>query len=306
MESTLLPRDCIDQRQERTASSVLYSIQESYPLHYQHLWDSSFLCSTVSLILFIASKYLYTDGKFSEGGSLDLAPQPNTECASSGLNEWMNMSVTQLFIFFRVALTFSYVTVLYKSSLSKNEQVSMFQFSRSVVSDSATQWTVALQVSLSISNQSLLTLMSIKSVMPSNHLILCRPLLLPSSIFTSIKVFSSESVLCIKWPKYWSVSMSPSNEYLGMISLRIDWFDLLAVQGTLKSLPQNYSSKASILQCSAFFMVQLSHPHVTTGKTIALTRGTFVGKVLSLLFNTLCWFVIAFLPRSKCLLISWL
>ena len=117
----------------------------------------------------------------------------------------------------------------------------MFQFSRSVVSDSATQWTVALQVSLSISNQSLLTLMSIKSVMPSNHLILCRPLLLPSSIFTSIKVFSSESVLCIKWPKYWSVSMSPSNEYLGMISLRIDWFDLLAVHGIL----QHHSLKAS-------------------------------------------------------------
>ena len=159
------------------------------------------------------------------------------------------MSVTQLFIFFRVALTFSYVTVLYKSSLSKNEQVSMFQFSRSVVSDSATQWTVALQVSLSISNQSLLTLMSIKSVMPSNHLILCRPLLLPSSIFTSIKVFSSDLALCIRWPKYWSFSfsISPFNEYSGSISFRIEGMDLYAFQGTLQSLLQHHSSKASLL-----------------------------------------------------------
>ena len=148
--------------------------------------------------------------------------------------------------------------------------------------------------------------MSIELVMQSTHLILCLPLLIPPSIFPSIRVFSNESVLCIRWPKYWSFSMSPSNEYSGLISLRIDWFDLLAVQGTLKSLPQNHSSKASILQHSAFFMVQLSHPHMITGKTIALTRGTFVGKLLSLLFNTLCWFVIAFLPRSKHLLISWL
>ena len=148
--------------------------------------------------------------------------------------------------------------------------------------------------------------MSIESVMPSNHLILCRPLLL-SSIFPSIRVFSNESVL-IRWPKYWSFSfsISPPNEYSGLISFRIDWFDLLVVQGTLKSLHQHHSSKASILQCSAFFIVQLSHPYMTTGKTIALTRWTFVGKVMSLLFNMPSRLVIAFLPRSKHLLISWL
>ena len=147
--------------------------------------------------------------------------------------------------------------------------------------------------------------MSIESVMPSNHLILCHPLLLPS-IFPSIRVFTKESVLCIRWPKYWSFSfsISPSNEYSGLIAFRIDWFDLLAVQGTLKSLLQRHSSKASILQCSAFFIVQLSHPFMTTGKTIALTRRTFVGKVMSLLFNMLSRLVIAFLPRSKHLLIS--
>ena len=148
----------------------------------------------------------------------------------------------------------------------------------------------ACQASLSIINsQSLLKLMSIESVMSSNHLILCRPLLLPPSMFPSIRVFASESVLSIRWTKYWSFifSISPSNEYLGLISFRIDWFDLLAVQGTLKSLLQHHSSKASILRCSAFFMVQLSHPCMTTGKTIALTRWTFVGKVMSLLFNML-------------------
>ena len=131
--------------------------------------------------------------------------------------------------------------------------------------------------------------MSIESVMPSNHLILCCPLLLTPSIFSSIRVFSNESVLCIRWPNYWSVSfnISPSNEHSGLISFRMDWLDLLAVQGTLKSLLQHHSSKASILWCSAFFSVQLSHPHMTTGKTIALTRWTFVGKVMSLLFNML-------------------
>ena len=131
--------------------------------------------------------------------------------------------------------------------------------------------------------------MSIESVMPSNHLILCYPLLLLPSIFPSISVFSSESALCIRWPKYWSFrfSISPSNEHPGLISFRMDWLDLLAVQGTLKSLIQHHSSKASILQCSAFFIVQLSHPYMTTGKTIALTRRTFVGKVMSLLFNML-------------------
>ena len=144
--------------------------------------------------------------------------------------------------------------------------------------------------------------------MPSNHLILCCPLLLPPSIFPSIRVFSNESVLHIRWPKYWSFSFSinPSNEYSGLISFRMDWLDLLSVQGTLQSLLQHHSSKASILRCSAFFIVQLSHPYMTTGKTIALTRWTFVGKVMYLLFNILSGLVITFLPRSKRLLISWL
>ena len=157
----------------------------------------------------------------------------------------------------------------------------------------ATAWTAAPQAFLSITNsQSLLKLMSIKSVMLSNHLIL----------------WSNESVLCITWPKYWSFSfsISPSNEYSGLISLRMDWLDLLAVQGTFKILLQHHSSKASILQCSAFFIVQHSHPYMTTGKTIALTRWIFVNKVMSLLFNTLSRLVITFLPRSKRLLISWL
>ena len=144
--------------------------------------------------------------------------------------------------------------------------------------------------------------------MPSNHLILCSPLLLLPSNFPSIRVFSNESVLCIIWPKYWSFrfNISPSNEYSGVISFRIDWLDLPAVQGTLKSLLQHHSSKASILWHSAFFTVQLSHPYMTTGKTIALTRRTFVGQVMSLLFNMLSRLVITFLPRSKRLLISWL
>ena len=141
--------------------------------------------------------------------------------------------------------------------------------------------------------------------MPSNHLILCRPLLLPS-IFPSIRIFSNESVLRIRWPKYRSFSISPSNEYSGFISFSMDWLDLFAVQGTLKSLLQHHSSEASILQHSAFVMVQLSHPYMTTGKTIALTRQTFAGKVISLLLNMLFRLVIAFLPRSKHLLISWL
>ena len=172
----------------------------------------------------------------------------------------------------------------------------------------ATPWTAARQASPSITNSwSLLKLISIELVMPSNHLILCRPLLLPS-IFPSIKVFSNKSALCIRWPKYWSFSfnISPSNEYRGLISFRVDWLDLLGVQGTLKSLLQHHSSKASILQCSAFFIGQLSHPYMTTGKTIALTRRTFVGKVMSLLFNMLLRLIITFLPRSKRLLISWL
>ena len=144
--------------------------------------------------------------------------------------------------------------------------------------------------------------MSIESVMPSNHLILCRPLL-PPSIFPRIRVFSNELALRIRWPKYWSFSFSinPSNEYSGLISFRMDWLDLLAVQGTLKSLLQHHSSKASILQHSAFFIVKLSHPYMTTGKTIDLTRRTFVSKVMSLLFNMLSRLVITFLPRSKCI-----
>ena len=171
----------------------------------------------------------------------------------------------------------------------------------------ATPWTAAHQASLFTTNsRSLLKLMSIKSVMPSNHLILCHPLLLPS-VFPSIRVFSNESTLHMRWPKYWrfSFSVSPSNEYSGVISFSMDWLDLLAVQGTLKSLLQHHSSKASILRHSAFFTVWLSHPYVTTGKTIALTRRNFVGKVMSLLLNMLSRLVITFLPRSKRLLISW-
>ena len=151
-------------------------------------------------------------------------------------------------------------------------------------------------------------LMSIKSVIPSNYLILCYPLLLLPSVFPSIRVFSNESTLHMRWPKYrsFSLSIDPSNEHPGQISFRMDWLDLLAVQGTLKSLLQHHSSKASILQCTAFFIAQLLHPYMTTGKTIALTRQTFVGKVMSLLFNMLSRLVITFLPRSKHLLISWL
>ena len=164
-----------------------------------------------------------------------------------------------------------------------------------------TWWTAACQASLSITNsQNLLKLMSTELVMPSNHffLILCHLLLLLPSIFHSIRVFSNESVLCIRWPKYWSFSISPYNEYSRLISFRIGWFDLLAVQGTLKSFLQHHSSKASVLWHSAFFMVQLSHPPLTTGKTIALTRRTIVSKVMSLL-NMLLRLLIAFLPRSK-------
>ena len=172
-----------------------------------------------------------------------------------------------------------------------------------------TPWTTACQASLSITNsRSLPKLMSTELVMPSNHLILCRPLLLLSPIPPSIRVFSNESALHMRWPKYWSFSfsISASNEHPGLISFRMDLLDLLAVQGTLKSLLQHDSSKASVLQRSAFFMVQLSHPYMTTGTAKALTRRTFVGKVLSLLFNTLSRLVITFLPRSKRLLISWL
>ena len=174
-----------------------------------------------------------------------------------------------------------------------------------------TPWTAAQQASLSITNSwSLLKLMSTESVMPSNHLILCHPLLLLPSIFPSIRerFFSNESVLHIRWPKYWSFnfSISPSNEYSGLISFRIDWLDLLTLQGALKSLLQHHSAKASVLQFSAFFMVQLSRPYMTTRKTIALTRQPLLAKSCLCFFNMLSRLIIAFLPRSKSLLISWL
>ena len=173
----------------------------------------------------------------------------------------------------------------------------------------ATPWIEARQASLSITNfQSLLKLMPIETVMPSSHLILCHPLLLLPPIPPGIRVFSNESTLCMRWPKYWSfsLSISPSNEHPGLISFRMHWLDLLAVQGTLNSLLQHHSLEASIFWSSAFFTVQLSHPYMTTGKTIALTRRTFVGKIMSLLLNMLSRLVITFFPRSKCLLISWL
>ena len=200
--------------------------------------------------------------------------------------------------------------IMYTSLISL--LVSPYQFSSvqllSHVQLFVTPWTAAHQASLSMVNSwNLLKLMSIELLKTSNHLILCCPLLLLPSIFPSTRVFSSESVLPIRWPKYWSFSfsISPSNEYSGLISFRMDWSDLLAVQGTLKSLLQHHSSKASILQCSAFFTVLFSHPYMTTGKTIALTRRTFVDKVMYLLFNMLSTVVKAFRPRSKRLLISW-
>ena len=184
---------------------------------------------------------------------------------------------------------------------------SSVQFSHSVVSESLQPhgWQHT-RPPCSTDSRSLLKLMSIKLVMPSNHLILSRPLLLLSSIIPSIRVFSNESALCIRWPKYWSFSfsISPSNEYSGLISFRMHWLDLLVVQGTLKTLLQHHSSKVSILQPSAFFIVQLSYPYVTTGKTIALTRRIFVDKVMSLFLNMLSMLVITVLPRSKCLLIT--
>ena len=189
--------------------------------------------------------------------------------------------------------------------------ISLVQFS-SVTQSCPTLWTpwiAARQDSLFITNvQSSLKLTSIKSVMPSSYLILCRSLFLLPPIPPSIRVFSNESTLHMKWPKYWSFSLRiiPSKEHPGVISFTMDWLDLLAVQGTLKSLLQHHSSKVSILQCSAFFTVQLSHPYMTTGKTIPLTRQTFVGKAMSLLLNMLSRLVITFLPRSKCLWISWL
>ena len=210
-----------------------------------------------------------------------------------------------------------YVNFILNTTLAASRQVLVHVFlllftsvqSLSHVRLFATPWIAARQASLSITNsRSSLKLMSIKSVMPSSHLILCHPLLLLPSIFPSIRVFSNELALRIRWPKYWSFSFSiiPSNKYSGLVSFRMDWFSFLAVQGTLKSLLQYHGSKASIIWCSAFFMVQLSHLCMTTGKIIDLPRWIFVGKVMSLLFNMLSGFVVAFLPRSKCLLISWL
>ena len=189
------------------------------------------------------------------------------------------------------------IKIIFISSVQSLSRVRLF----------AIPWTAVRQASLSITNsRSLLKLMSIELVMPSNRLILCPPLLLSPSILPSIRVFSNESTLRIRWPKYWSFSFSigPSNEHSGLISFRMDWLDLLAVQGTLKNLLQHHSSKASIYQRSAFFIVQLSQPYMTTGKTIALTRRTFVGKVMSLLFNMLSRLIITFLPRSNRLFIS--
>ena len=199
------------------------------------------------------------------------------------------------------------LSVLHSTVSSKIVIISVQSLSR--VWLFVTPWTAARRASLSITNcWSPPKPMSIESVMPSNHLILCCPLLLLPSICPSIRVFSNESTLLIRWPKYWSLSfnISPSNEHPGLISFRMDWLDLLAIQGTLKSLLQHHSTKESILRCSAFFIAQLSHPYMTTGKTIALTRWTFVGKVMSLLYNMLSRLVITFLLRSKRLLISWL
>ena len=223
------------------------------------------------------------------------------------LAQCTHLAVTQALLPRTVHLRAYHLTTMSFSCLLSLHQISSVQL-LSCIQLLVTPWTAAHQASLSITNsQSLLKLMSIKSVMPSNHLNLSCPLLLPPSIIPSIRVFSSESVLRIRWPKYWSFSfsISPSNEYSGLTSFRISWLDLLAVQGTLKSLIHQ-SSKASILWRSAFFIVQLSHSYITTGKTIALIRQTFVGKVMSLLFNMLFRLVIAFLPRSKHLLISWL
>ena len=200
------------------------------------------------------------------------------------------------------------MTTSLSSSLNRTKLI-YFQFSSiSCVQQFATAWSAARHASLTVTNSwSLLKLMPMPLVMPSNHLILCYSLL-PPSIFPSISVFSNESVLHIRWPKYWSFNfnISPSSEYSGLISFRTDWFYLFAVQGTLKSLLQHHSSKASILQTSALFTVQFSHPYMTTGKTITLTRWIFVSKVMSVLFNMLSRLVITFLPRSKCPLTSWL
>ena len=210
-----------------------------------------------------------------------------------------NRNYLLFFVWLLIVKTDEHLLLLWFSSVQSLSHVQLF----------ATPWITARQASLSITNsQSSTKLVCIESVMPSSHLILCRPLLLLPPIPPRIRVFSNESTLHMRWPKYWSfsLSISPSSEHPGLISFRMDWLDLLVVQGTLKSLLQHHSSKASILWRSAFSTVQLSHPYMTTGKTIALTRRTSVGKVISLLLNMLSRLVITFLPRSKHLLISWL
>ena len=225
---------------------------------------------------------------------------------SLGLHNW-RLNWTESYIFSHAKIgTTSLSGLLSFFSCSPYVQFSSVQ-SLSHVQLFETPWTTAQQASLSITNsRGTHKPMSIESVMPSNHLILCHPLLLLPPIPPTIRVFSSESALGIRWPKYWSFSfnISPCNEHPGLISFRMDWLDLLEVQGTLKSLLQHHSAKASALQCPAFFIVQLSHPYMTTGKTIALTRQIFVGNVMSLLFNMLSRLVIIFLPRSKRLLIT--
>ena len=218
---------------------------------------------------------------YSTGNTVNVLWQPGWRGEFGG--EWTHICVW-----------LSHFAVHLKLSQNVNQLLSQFSSVQSLCHFRlfATPWTAAHQASLSITNSpSPPKLTSIESVMPSNHLILCRPLLLLPSIFPSIMVFSNESALRIRWPKYWSFSfnISPSNEHLGLISFKMDWLDLLAVQGTLKSLLQHHSSKASILRCSAFFIVQLSHPYMTTGKTVALTRQTFVGKVMCFLICCLGW-----------------
>ena len=224
------------------------------------------------------------------------------------INVYDLFTLSRILMLFRIQTSFPKLFHRFSLELEKSLRFSSVQ-SLSHIQLFVTPWTAACQTSLSITNsQSPPKPTSIESVMPSSHLILCHPLLLLPSIFPSTRVFSNESALRIRWPNYWSPSFntSPSNEYPGLISFRMDWLDLLAVQGTLKNLLQHHSSKASILRCSALFIVQISHPYMTTGKTMALTRWTFVGKVMSLLFNMLSRLVITFLPRSKSLLISWL
>ena len=218
------------------------------------------------------------------------------------MTQWLLNNKNKIKIFFPCFLSLMVFVILVFTKLSSVQSLSRVQLF-------VTPCTAAHQASLFFTiSQSFLKLMSIETMIPSNHLILCYPLLLPPSILPSIRVFSNESVFHIRWPKYWSFSfsISPPNEYSGLIFFRMDWLDILAVPGTLKSLLQHHSSKASVLQHSAFCMVQLSHPYMTTGKTIALTRWTFIGKVMSLLFNMLSRLIIAFLPRRKCLLISWI